>query len=256
MAQQPDDPAHDQPALDDPAHGKQAPDEQAPDQWALVGALHESQRRAVYRAVLEDQQSVTRKEVADRVGITRALAAFHLDKLVDAGLLEVSRPLPGRGHRKMGRPAKRYQRSSAEIHLTVPARRYDLAGRIMARALTEFRVGEPPPDAARRLAHEEGSALARSPALAQAVATSHVDALDTAAGALESLGYAPARDGRHLSLGNCPFDSMVAAAPAVTCTVNLALIDGLLAGLNLENDVATTLCPHPGMCCITVDALA
>jgi predicted ArsR family transcriptional regulator len=138
----------------------------------------------VYEAVLAEPGPVTREQVADGVGISRSLAAFHLDKLVGAGLLDAGRQPPDeRGHRRTGRPAKRYQRSPQDVHLTLPARRYDLAGRILARALAVGGSAEPPRDAARRLAHEEGLALAGSPGVEQAAA-GRADALDAADRAL------------------------------------------------------------------------
>lgn len=224
----------------------------APDQWALVGALSEPQRRAVYEAVADEPQPVTREHVADTVGISRSLAAFHLDKLVGAGLLEADhQPSADRSRRKIGRPAKRYQRSTRTIDLTLPPRRYGLVGRILAQALAASDSGEAPRDASRRLARAEGFALAGSPAVEEAAA-SGADALDSAGRALDGLGYAPVRAGDRLTLGNCPFRSIVAAAPEVTCEVNLALVEGLLTGLEVDDDVAAALQPQPGLCCVTL----
>jgi len=223
---------------------------QRPDQWALVGALSEPQRRAVYEAVTDEPQPVTREYVADTVGISRSLAAFHLDKLVDAGLLEADqRPPADRRQRKIGRPAKRYRRSARNIDLTLPARRYDLAGRILARAVAASEFGEAPVDAARRLASEEGLALTHCAAVVTAAA-SGVDPLDSTERALDGLGYAPTRAGDQLTLGNCPFHSIASTAPQVTCAVNLALLEGLLVGLELDHDIAAALQPQPGLCCV------
>lgn len=231
------------------------PVEPAHDQWVLVGALSEPQRRAVYQAVADEPQPMTREQVADRVGISRSLAAFHLDKLVGAGLLDADhQPSALGGRRKIGRPAKRYRRSTRNIHLTVPVRRYGLAGRILARALAASGSGEPPRDAARRLAREEGLALASSAGVGEATAGG-ADALEVVSGALDGLGYAPARAGDRLTLGNCPFHAIVAAAPEVTCAVNLALLEGLLAGLALDHDVAAALQPQPGLCCVALASI-
>lgn len=52
-------------------------------------------------------RGMSRAEAADAVGVARTLAAFHLGKLVDAGLLEVAhRRLTGRSGPGAGRPAK------------------------------------------------------------------------------------------------------------------------------------------------------
>lgn len=224
-----------------------------PDQWALVSALSEPQRRAVYEAVCDAPEPITREQVAEAVGISRSLAAFHLDKLVGAELLEAdAQPSKTKGHRKTGRPAKRYQRSTRNIDLTLPARRYDLAGRILAQALAGGEAAEAPLDTARRLAREEGFALASSPAVVH-TAVRGVDPLTSAALALDGLGYAPARVEDRLTLNNCPFQAIAAAARDVTCEVNLALIQGLLAGLTLTEDVTALLQPQPGLCCVTLN---
>ena len=52
-----------------------------------VGALDDDLRRRMYAYCRRAGHSVTRDEAAAHVGISRKLAAFHLDKLVDAGLL-------------------------------------------------------------------------------------------------------------------------------------------------------------------------
>lgn len=226
----------------------QRPDEQ----WTLVGALSEPQRRAVYEAVADELEPVTREQVATRVGISRSLAAFHLDKLVGAGLLEADhRPSADRRQRRIGRPAKCYQRSERNIDLTLPARRYDLAGRILAQAVAASEFGETPRDAARRLAREEGLCLASLPAVEQASANG-TDALDTVEKALAGLGYGPGRVGDRLTLSNCPFHAIVATAPQVTCAVNLALLEGLLVGLKLDRDISAALQPQPGLCCVVL----
>jgi predicted ArsR family transcriptional regulator len=66
------------------------------------------------------------------VGLPRATAAFHLDRLVEEDLLDVSyqrRTGPG-----AGRPAKLYRRSPHQVAVSLPQRRYDLAGQLLSSA--------------------------------------------------------------------------------------------------------------------------
>ncbi len=224
----------------------------ATDQWALIAALSEPQRRAVYDAVCQHARPVTREEVGDAVGISRSLAAFHLDKLVDVGLLEAdAKASAGRPLRKIGRPAKRYQRSALQVDLTLPTRRYGLAGRILAAALAAAEHGEPPVEAARRIAHEQGRDLARRTA-AEASGSATAEPLAAAQQSLQRLGYAPAQEANRLTLGNCPFHAIVQVAPQVTCGLNLAFIDGLLVGLGVDADVTAALEPAVDACCVTL----
>src|SRR3954454_19998118 len=113
-------------------------------------------RRRVYDAVRAADGPQTREAVATATGINKRLAAFHLDLLADGGLLEVdyARP-PGRSGPGAGRPAKRYRPAPIEVELHVPARRYDLAARILARAVAEAAPGDDVREHAMQAAREE-----------------------------------------------------------------------------------------------------
>jgi len=79
---------------------------------ASLSTLDDPVRRRLYEVVRERPEPVGRDEAAAAAGVGRALAVYHLDKLVEAGLLTASyqRP-PGRGGPGAGRPAKLYTRS-------------------------------------------------------------------------------------------------------------------------------------------------
>src|SRR6266516_1829235 len=103
-----------------------------------VAALAEPMRRALYRYVVDQPRPVSRDQAADGVGVSRHVAKFHLDKLQDEGLLEVEyRRPPGRGGPGAGRPAKLYRRSSRELAVSLPERRYELAGRVLVEAIED-----------------------------------------------------------------------------------------------------------------------
>src|SRR5437867_9147782 len=103
-----------------------------------LAVLGDPLRRALHLHVVSRDRDVSRDQAARALGISRALAAFHLDKLVDAGLLEVTfRRLSGRSGPGAGRPSKLYRRSARQIDVTLPARRYELAARLLARAVHE-----------------------------------------------------------------------------------------------------------------------
>src|SRR5438093_620002 len=107
---------------------------------AAIASLDEPVRRGLYCYVARQRRDVGRGEAARALRISRALAAFHLDKLVRQGLLDTSyRRLTGRRGPGAGRPAKLYRRSAHQLDLTLPRRRYELAGRMLAQALTEAR---------------------------------------------------------------------------------------------------------------------
>jgi predicted ArsR family transcriptional regulator len=218
-------------------------------------ALHllaEPTRRRVYDAVRAGDGPQTREAVAAAAGISKGLAAFHLDLLAGGGLLDVdyARP-PGRSGPGAGRPAKRYRPSEVDIELRVPARRYDLAARILARAVTESKPGDDPRQQALRVAHDEGQQigrLRRPGGRLSAAAT-----LDTAENVLSDLGFEPARTGeRCVRLRNCPFRSVVDVAPSLVCGVNDELVTGLLDGLGGHRSVTAALDGTAPDCCVTV----
>ncbi len=112
-----------------------------------VSALAEPARRALYLYVVAQPEPVSRDQAAAGVDLPRHTAKFHLDKLVDEGLLDTEfRRLSGRRGPGAGRPTKLYRRSARQVAVTLPQRHYDLAGQILAGAVEDAaRDGRPRP---------------------------------------------------------------------------------------------------------------
>ncbi len=103
------------------------------DQATGIAALAEPIRRELYEYVVAQQDAVGREEAAAGVGVAVHTAKFHLERLVQDGLLDVEfRRLTGRSGPGAGRPAKLYRRSDTQWSVSLPARRYDLVGHILA----------------------------------------------------------------------------------------------------------------------------
>src|SRR5690242_6010085 len=121
-----------------------------------VAALAEPVRRELYRFVAAQDAPVSRDDAAAGLGLARHTAKFHLDRLVELGLLAVEyRRLTGRVGPGAGRPTKLYRRSDVELSVDLPERSYDVAGALMARAIEESgRDGSSAVDALRRVAAE------------------------------------------------------------------------------------------------------
>ena len=101
-----------------------------------VASLADRVRRQAYEVVADRAGAVGRDEVAEALGVGRTLAAFHLDKLVAAGLLEVSYARrSGKSGPGAGRPAKLYHLAAAEHAVSVPPRAYRAAAELLAEAL-------------------------------------------------------------------------------------------------------------------------
>src|SRR6185437_8217202 len=114
-------------------------------QVASVASLGEPVRRILYRYATSQTEPVSREQAAAGVGVAHHIAKFHLDKLEEDGLLEVEYRRPaGRSGPGAGRPTKFYRRATREIAVSLPERRYDLAGRLMAEAITNSTASKNP----------------------------------------------------------------------------------------------------------------
>lgn len=216
-------------------------------QWAALEALAEPRRREVFGFVAAQPGPVSRDDVAAGLGMNRPLAAHHLDRLVDAGLLTATfaRP-PGRGGPGAGRPAKRYAAAEPEVSVSVPPRRYDVAARIFARALTG---AAEPREAVPAIAAEEGRAVGLAHGSGGPLGIEAT--LSRSAHLLERLGYVPERSRRCIRLRNCPFHGVLDVAPELMCTANHAFLTGVLEGLGGSERVTAVLDPPTGPdCCV------
>jgi predicted ArsR family transcriptional regulator len=208
------------------------------DTWTGVTALVDPSRRALYDYVRRAGHPVSREEAADAARMSRGLAAFHLDKLVEAGLLRAWYEAPAGRPRGRGRAPKVYEATAEGIAVTIPERRYQLIAEILADA-----VADDPADAehgaerhARRRGHAIGAALR---------AEHGADLI----GALARLGFEPERTADRVLLHNCPFHALATRHTGLVCGLNHAFLTGLVAGLPATG-VQARLAPHPGRCCV------
>lgn len=216
---------------------------------AAVGSLGDPVRRSLYEFVAGSPGPVGRDDAAAAAGIGRPLAAYHLDKLVSQGLLTASYQRPaGRGGPGAGRPAKVYARSGSEFVVTVPPREYELAARLLAGAVEADRSGASRA-ALHGVARQLGTDLGRP---GQAADPGREDALQSAEDALRGHGFEPWHDeDGTVRLRNCPFHRLAAQHTEVVCGMNLALIEGLVAGLGATG-LHPALDPQPGCCCVVL----
>jgi predicted ArsR family transcriptional regulator len=216
---------------------------------ASLSSLDDPLRRRLYEVVTSRPGPVSRDEAAAAAGIGRALAVYHLDKLVESGLLTASyqRP-PGRSGPGAGRPAKVYARSDREFAVTVPPREYELAARLLVQAVEadpSDRSRAALAEAARRLGTELGSAARPSPGGKDADGRG-------VKSVLTQQGYEPCggADGV-IRLRNCPFHQLTERHREVVCGMNLALVEGLVEGLGADG-WRPALDPRPGYCCVAI----
>jgi len=203
-----------------------------------LSSLGDPLRRRLFEHVAASAEPVSRDDAATAAGISRTLAAYHLDRLVESGLLVTAYARPaGRTGPGAGRPAKLYSRAQDEVALTIPPRDYRLLADLLATAAAADRV-----DAmAARLAEaarEEGSAIVQDGAGVLA--------------ALAATGYQPVvePDG-DVTLRNCPFHRVARRQTRLVCSMNQALIQGMLTGSG-EDPERAELASCPDRCCVVI----
>ncbi|MFD7609081.1 helix-turn-helix transcriptional regulator [Streptomyces mirabilis] len=213
-----------------------------------IAALQDPVRRRLYEYVAAQGREVGRNEAAEAAGVARTLAAHHLDRLAEAGLLESgSRRLTGRSGPGAGRPAKVYTRARAERSVSLPARDYRTAAELLAEAAEQAGLDAELRAAARR----RGEALRGSAA--------PCGGLEQAVEMLAARGYEPHLEGvegatgaaaRVVRMRNCPFHAVAERFPPLVCGMNLALLEGLLG---TDGPVRARMDARPGDCCVVVE---
>jgi predicted ArsR family transcriptional regulator len=215
-----------------------------------VAGLADPVRARLYQAAAKSGRPIDRDEAASAAGIGRPLAAYHLDKLVELGLLIASYRRPaGRIGPGAGRPAKVYSQSGREFAVSVPPREYELAARLLAAAVDSDTGGTSRAmllDTAREFGNDLG-VRARSHDRAAAGTGPAVETV------LRQYGFDPCtvEDGS-VELHNCPFHQLVASHQTLVCGMNLALMQGLVSGLG-EPGMHPQLDPKQGRCCVVIE---
>ncbi|HEX6443500.1 MAG TPA: helix-turn-helix domain-containing protein [Streptosporangiales bacterium] len=218
----------------------------AEDAWSLFASLTEPQRRDLYTYVREQHRPVTREEAAEACGMSRSLAAFHLDKLVESGLLGTARPADGGSKRTRGRPPKAYETTDVEIRFVLPERRLDLLADVLmdAVAVRPDNAWQEAVDNGRRSGEQIGREYRprrRGGKRGRAALTK----------ALTDVGAEPHAVGDNLLvLANCPFRASSRRRPELVCEIYRAFCAGIANGVGVNAQAVAE--PSPGNCCVAV----
>jgi predicted ArsR family transcriptional regulator len=196
----------------------------------VVASLAEPVRRALYELVAASSEPVSRDEAAAAVGVSRQVAAYHLDRLAADGLLDAEfRRLTGRAGPGAGRPSKLYRRSGQVYDVSIPPRRYELAARILLEAARE--------------GHLDSAALAEvARRTGREIGTAGLEA------ALAETGYEPVMEEGETRFRNCPFHVLREQDRETTCGLNLALVEGIVEASRAG--VTAVFGPEDGYCCV------
>jgi predicted ArsR family transcriptional regulator len=224
--------------------------DQEPSKAAItaIAALEDGLRRGMYAFIRQAGRPVSRDEAATAVGISRKLAAFHLDKLVDVGLLR-ARHEPVDGIRRVGRNPKVYEPSELDVNVSIPARQHDMLAEILLDAVLSDTGSAR--DSALRIAERRGAeAGMRARPHSRPGRLGVERTLTVATAILREYGFEPIRsDPACVRLRNCPFHPLAAREPELVCGINYAFLRGFLGGLKATT-VRAVLEPTPGECCV------
>lgn len=216
---------------------------------AAIAALDDDVRRALYVYVRGAGMPVTREAAAAAVGISRTLAAFHLDKLVDLGLLRSE--FGSRTGRRVGRAPRTYEPADADIAVQIPERAPELLAGILIEAIREQQSGADSAAAALRVAYARGTAVgaqARAATRGGRLGTERATALTRTV--LTDQGFEPYPEGAAVRLRNCPFHPLAARDPEFVCGLNREYLRGVLDGMGAGDRICAELAPRAGQCCV------
>lgn len=222
-----------------------------------IAALEQPVRRDLYRLLSERDGWITRDEASQALGVPRSVAAFHLDKLVEAGIVEITfERTSGRTGPGAGRPAKLYRRGTQEVSASVPERRYDLAGSLLATAIADAeRTGAPVADCLSASARAAGRFIGTTAADATGELKTREARQRAVLNLLADHGYEPTLGRRgEIALVNCPFHRLAEEHRTLVCGMNLDFLAGLLEGVGPADRLKARLAPEPGYCCVRIKA--
>jgi predicted ArsR family transcriptional regulator len=221
---------------------------------AAVAALDQPLRRDLYRLLADAPGWTTRDDAAVALGIPRSVAAFHLDKLADAGVVDVRfERVGGRTGPGAGRPSKLYRPAQEEVEASIPDRQYDLAGSLLASAVAESaNTGAPVRDCLRTKARASGRQIGEGARAASAKGTGD-DRRNDVIAVLEHHGYEQVIGAdEEIALANCPFHRLAEEQRELVCGMNLDFLGGVLEGIGPEDHLTARLDPAPGYCCVRI----
>lgn len=222
---------------------------------AGIAALDQPLRREVYALLRRLRAWSTRDEVAAALEVPRSVAAFHLDKLAEAGVVEVRfERTTGRRGPGAGRPSKLYRASPDDVAVSLPERHYDLAGSLLAAAVAESTTtGRPVADCLHEAAEVAGKQIGDEARDAADRSRTRAGRRAAIVDVLARHGYEPeVRRGGEIAMANCPFHRLAEAHRELVCGMNLDFLRGLLDGMGNTATMSARLEPAPGYCCVRI----
>ncbi|MFP5486814.1 MAG: helix-turn-helix transcriptional regulator [Acidimicrobiia bacterium] len=188
----------------------------------LFKTLGDNTRYAIYLELARTPRPLTTSEIADTIGLHPNTIRPHLERMRDAGLVEVRAGARG----EIGRPQHRYSLAADAPSLGLePPVMPVLAQMVLSMA---ERLGASPDDAA-AVGRDEG--VRRAAPYVSAPST-----LEAVVSDLDRLGFDPVvsegdDDTAVVAFANCPFGGLAEQHPDLVCGLHRGLIAGFVAGM-------------------------
>jgi Predicted transcriptional regulator len=188
----------------------------------LFKTLGDNTRYAIYLELARTPSPLTTSEIADTIGLHPNTIRPHLERMRDAGLVEVQAGARG----EIGRPQHRYSLSADAPSLGLePPVMPVLAKMVLSMA---ERLGASPDDAV-AVGRDEG--VRRAVPYASAPST-----LEAVVSDLDRLGFDPVvsdadDDAAVVAFANCPFGALAEQHPDLVCGLHRGLLAGFVAGM-------------------------
>jgi predicted ArsR family transcriptional regulator len=211
-----------------------------PDQLTVLKALGDETRFAMYRELARSTAALSAQDLADRLGLHANTVRLHLERLREAGLVDVEPVRRG----TVGRPQHLYFLAAGAPALGFDPPAHALLAGLLA-ALSE-RVGADSEDAADtgRVWGADSGRRTRSRSCLRALEAE-----------LARLGFGPSlepADGAHegntrIDFLHCPFRELAEAYPELVCNLHRGLCEGVVeaAGEGRVKEFATLYDPEP-----------
>jgi predicted ArsR family transcriptional regulator len=192
-------------------------------------------RRGIYRHVLGAAVPLSAAEVAAVFGLHRTVARAHLERMVEAELLQVGLRRRPTG----GRPSKVYSAGEERVELVVPARRYEALARLLLRLVADTTPEPRAVEAAADVGSAHGADLARIVSEEEATRLTPAEAVVWMGEAGYRAHLESSSNGSvTLDISNCVYRELALEYPDLVCAFDRGMICGML-GVSRDAHVQT-----------------